>query len=106
MKEARKRKILIQLFVEEDGDGDHIGNENGSVNNRMRNGSLSFDDFLRLEGNQSEFDRRIQKAVKTAVTNARRKWESAGSDIIASKDQPIRTKEKGTLRRGENFETS
>ena len=31
---------------------------------------LSFDDFLSQEGNQAEFDRRVQKAIQTAVGNA------------------------------------
>ena len=42
---------------------------------------MSFDDFLKQEGNQAEFDKRLQKAINTAVTNAKAKWE-----LLANKE--------------------
>jgi hypothetical protein len=69
----------LQLFAEGDG-----GSEGGSEGEGSGEGSgseggsepMSFDDFLALEGNQAEFDKRINKAVTTAVTNAQSKWQA------------------------------
>ncbi len=51
-----------------DGDGNE-GDDGGG------NGGQSFEDFLRQDGNQAEFDRRVQKAIDTAVSNAQKKWQ-------------------------------
>ena len=66
----------LQLFAEGEGDG-----ANGNVTGAGAEGTqvntgepLSFDDFLSQEGNQAEFDRRVQKAIQTAVGNAQEKW--------------------------------
>lgn len=40
-------------------------------NQNTENKPVSFDDFLKGEGNQAEFDRRVQKAIETART----KWQ-------------------------------
>lgn len=61
----------LQLFAE--GDGDDGGAGTGS---NGADGTVTFDDFLKGEGNQAEFDRRVQKAVNTAVTNAQAKWKA------------------------------
>ena len=71
----------LQLFAEGDGDeggtedgnggGDGAGSEGGEGNQEP----LSFDEFLKGEGNQAEFDRRVQKAVNTAVSKAQAKWK-------------------------------
>lgn len=67
----------LQLFTEPGGDGGGANGGNGAgagpgnePGNNGGNGTLSFEEFLALEGNQAEFDRRVQKAVNTAVTNA------------------------------------
>lgn len=79
----------LQLFTEpggdgggsEGGDGAGAGGNPGNNNNT----TMSFDEFLALEGNQSEFDRRVQKAVNTAVTNAQTNWSKwDGESEIAS----------------------
>lgn len=71
----------LQLFAEGGGDsegsGEGEGNGEGSVGEGAAGNELmSFDDFLTLEGNQAEFDKRINKAVQTAVTNAQNKWKA------------------------------
>ena len=62
----------LQLFAGGDGDdsGSGDGDGGGAGTGSGDNGALSFDDFLKGEGNQAEFDRRVQKAVNTAVTKA------------------------------------
>lgn len=49
-------------------------NANAGANNESvgaENKPTSFDDFLKGEGNQAEFDRRVQKAIETA----KNKWQ-------------------------------
>ena len=47
-------------------------NEPAGVNNNAgTNNPVTFDDFLKGEGNQAEFDRRVQKAIETA----KGKWQ-------------------------------
>ena len=74
----------LQLFTEPGGDGGGSGEGNGAGagadTGNNGNTTMSFDDFLKLEGNQSEFDRRVQKAIDTAVTNAQTKCITPGSD--------------------------
>lgn len=62
-------------------DGENQNNANTGANNESvgantqnqntENKPVSFDDFLKGEGNQAEFDRRVQKAIETAKT----KWQ-------------------------------
>ena len=67
----------LQLFADGGGDGSGSGD----------NGALSFDDFLKGEGNQAEFDRRVQKAVNTAVTKAQEKWEALTNDQLSEAEK-------------------
>lgn len=48
---------------------------------------ISFDDFLKRDGNQAEFDRRVQKAVTTAVTNAQEKWKALTDDKLSEAEK-------------------
>ena len=106
-----KKKILrndskipmnLQLFAEGgDGAGAEGGNSGGSGTdgggNGGENGSgmKSFDDFLKEEGNQAEFDRRVQKAVNTALTKAQDKWRTLTDDKVSEADKLARmTKEE------------
>lgn len=82
----------LQLFTEPGGDGG--GSEGGDgagagikPGNNSGNVTMSFDDFLKLEGNQSEFDRRVQKAVNTAVTNAQTKWKTLTDDKVSEAEK-------------------
>lgn len=47
----------------------------------------SFDDFLKTGSNQAEFDRRVQKAVNTAVTNAQEKWQALTDDKLSEAEK-------------------
>lgn len=48
---------------------------------------MSFDDFLKGEGNQAEFDRRVQKAIDTAVSNAQQKWQALTDDRLSEAEK-------------------
>ncbi len=71
--------MMLQLFAEGEGGGaagDPAGDGSGAgAGSGTGNEPLSFDDFLSKEENRSEFDRRVQKAIQTAVANAQKKWQ-------------------------------
>ena len=92
MKSAARLKMPmnLQFFAgESGGDGDGNGGNNGGGS-----GTLSFDDFLKQEGNQAEFDRRIQKAVTTAVTNAQEKWKVLTDDKVSEAEKLAKMNEQ------------
>lgn len=65
------------------GEGDGAGGEGGAGGDN----SPSFDDFLKTGGNQAEFDRRVQKAVNTAVKNAQEKWQALTDDKLSEAEK-------------------
>ena len=85
-----KVPMNLQLFAEGgDGAGADGGNGGGSGEGAGGEGGAggdtppSFDDFLKTGGNQAEFDRRVQKAVNTAVTKAQEKWQALADDKLS-----------------------
>ena len=100
MRSRCKIPLQLQLFAEEgDGAGAGGGNGGGSGggngasdsdgndqgNNDGQGGDsgskkTSFDDFLKDGSNQAEFDRRVQKAIDTAVSKAQEKWKILADD--------------------------
>lgn len=106
------RIFNLQLFAE-DGSG-AAGAEGGqagtpsttpeSADGNQASGSeakpeTSFDDFLK-NGGQAEFDRRVEKAIRTAVNNAKGKWEAVTDDKLseAEKLSKMTAEEKATYR--------
>ena len=86
--------MKLQIFAEggEDGDGAGAGDGNGGGSGIDNPGGadpkpISFDDFLKGDGNQAEFDRRVQKAVNTAVTNAQEKWKALTDDKLSEAEK-------------------
>lgn len=70
----------LQLFAEGEGsgaEGNRTGTESEDTQHEPTNTPqpLSFDDFL-AQGGQAEFDRRVNKAIQTAVSNAQKKWQT------------------------------
>lgn len=98
----------MQLFAEGAGAGaGDPGNGGGTAGNGGAGSSegdggtlLSFDDFLKQEGNQAEFDRRVQKAIDTAVSNAQKKWNDLHDDKLseAKKLAKMTNEEKAAYR--------
>ncbi len=64
----------------DDGQGGNEGDDGGS------GGELSFDDILK-NGHQAEFDRRVQKAVNTALTKAQEKWQELTDDKLSEAEK-------------------
>ena len=89
-----KVPMNLQLFAEGgdgagadgsngDGSGEGAGGEGGTGGDTPP----SFDDFLKTGGNQAEFDRRVQKAVNTAVTKAQEKWQALADDKLSEAEK-------------------
>lgn len=75
--------MRLQFFADS---GNGSGTE-GGYDNGAGTGTVSFDDFLAQEGNQAEFDRRVQKAVNTAVGKAQEKWEALTDDKLSEAEK-------------------
>ena len=83
-KHEHKMKMRLQFFADPGGNG---GGPEGGDDNGAGAGPVSFDDFLAQEGNQAEFDRRVQKAVNTAMTNAQEKWQALTDDKLSEAEK-------------------
>lgn len=88
----------LQLFAEGDDGGANGGDGSGSGEGTGESGGnepMSFEEFLAQEGNQAEFDRRVQKATQTAVSNAQQKWQALTDDKLTEAEKLARmTKEE------------
>lgn len=103
---SMKNKLYraLQIFAEGEGTGtpgEPGGNDPGAGSGTpTQTEPLSFDDFLLQEGNQAEFDRRVQKAINTAVSNAQKKWQTMtdGKVSEAEKLAQMTSEEKAEYR--------
>lgn len=87
-----RNRLKLQLFAEGEGgsgEGDGGGSGQGSGGEGAGSGDepLSFDDFLKEEGNQTEFDRRVREAVSAAVGEAKKKWELITDDKVSEAEK-------------------
>ena len=67
----------LQFFAEGDNNGDVIDDDGSGGGNNSNNNNMSLDDFLQGEGNQAEFDRRVNKSIQSC---AKCKREMGSSD--------------------------
>ena len=89
--------MSLQMFAEggdggaggDSGNGGAAGTNEGAGSEGSGDGNqtLSFDEFLKQEGNQAEFDRRVQKAIQTAVSNAQKKWQTITDTKISEAEK-------------------
>ena len=88
MKFKNFEKMYLQMFA---GDGDGADGDGGGAgtggSGEGGNQTVSFDDYLKLEGNQAEFDRRVQKAINTAVANAQEKWKALSDEKLSEAEK-------------------
>jgi len=86
--------LNLQLFAEGGGIGDGGGNGGGGTGDGSGNGGdgegtggkLSFEDFLK-DGNQDEYDRRVQAAIDAAVEKEKAKWEALEDDKLSEAEK-------------------
>ena len=89
MKNQHVRCVLpmnIQFFADP-GDGGGSAGGTGETGEEPIGGQQSFDDFLRGDGNQEEFNRRVQKAVNIAVDKAQKKWKIMTDDQVSEAEK-------------------
>lgn len=98
----------LQVFAEGGGTDPGSGAAGGGAGGTGSAGLPSFDDFLKGEGNQAEFDRRVKEATSTAVKEAQEKWKLLTDDKVSEaeklakmtkeeKDQYLRDKKEKEL---------
>ena len=85
-----KKKYFLQMFADGEGTGaagEPAGDGTGATGEGTPNNEpMSFDDFL-AQGGQAEFDRRVQKAIRTAVSNAQEKWKTLTDDKVSEAEK-------------------
>lgn len=84
----------LQLFADggdggsgDPGNGGGTGGDGSAGTGGEGAEHISFDDFLKQEGNQAEFDRRVQKVIDTAVSNAQKKWKDLHDDKLSEAEK-------------------
>ncbi|MCH1982478.1 DUF4355 domain-containing protein [Ruminococcus sp. OA3] len=90
-----KIPMNLQVFAEDgdgagadDGNGGGSGDDGGDGDDGAGdNNPPSFDDFLKDTSHQAEFDRRVQKAIDTAVNNAQQKWQALTDDKLSEAEK-------------------
>lgn len=92
-----KTGMNLQFFAEGDDAGADNSNDSGTdADNNAGTGDegaggnnqpQSFDDFLKGEGNQAEFDRRVQQAIQKAVGKAQEKWRVLTDDKVSEAEK-------------------
>ena len=100
-----KDYLALQLFAGSEGSGaagEPAGDGSGATGEGTtgtQTEPLSFDDYL-AQGGQAEFDRRVQKAIQTAVSNAQKKWQTMtdGKVSEAEKLAQMTSEEKAEYR--------
>lgn len=77
-------KDKFQIFAEGEGSGTEGGDGAGT---QASEEIKTFDDFLKESDYQAEFDRRVQKAISTAVANAEKKWRTLTDDKVSEAEK-------------------
>ena len=91
MQNEKRRFPLVLQFFSDDVESD--GGETGGMEENTD--SQSVDDFIEKDGNKEEFEKRMKKAVETAVSEAQKKWESLTDDKLSEAEKLARmTKEQ------------
>ena len=75
----------LQLFAET-GNGSGAAGGSEGAGDAGDDTPPSFDDLLK-NGHQAEFDRRVQRAINTALTNAREKWQALTDDKLSEAEK-------------------
>lgn len=94
-----KIPLNLQFFAEESQEG-HEGNDGENIGANVAEPTEegdgvvaptepTFDDLLK-KGHQSEFDRRVQKAINTALTKQKEKYETLMDDKLSEAEKLVK----------------
>lgn len=91
-KPGSERKIMnylrgFNLLPFFDAPGERGGGGGGEPTPSPNPPRMSFDDFLKDKDNQAEFDRRMQKGIKTALDNERQRLEAIADEKISEAEK-------------------
>lgn len=83
-------KKKFQIFADDEGSGASavytaVGGDGAGAQQEPK--PQTFDDFLKVGDYQAEFDRRVQKAISTAVANAEKKWRTLTDDKVSEAEK-------------------
>ncbi|WP_434310175.1 DUF4355 domain-containing protein [Hominifimenecus sp. rT4P-3] len=82
--------------VSGNGGGENSGSSGAGSGGSGTEQAHTFDELLK-SGHQAEFDRRVQKAVNTALTRAQEKWQALTDDKLSEAEKLSKmTKEEKT----------
>lgn len=95
----------LQVFADDGGDDGSREDSDPGGDDSGKEEQPSFDDFLKQEGNQEEFDKRVRAAVSTAIIKEQKRWKSMTDDKLSEaeklakmtkeeKDEYLRRKER------------
>ena len=80
-------KNKLQIFAESEGAGAATEPAGNGTGTSEQTEPMSFDDFLKTGDNQAEFDRRMTKAIQTAVSNAEQKWKTLSDNRVSEAEK-------------------
>ena len=80
-------KNKLQIFAESEGSGAATEPAGNGTGTSEQTEPMSFDDFLKTGDNQAEFDRRMTKAIQTAVSNAEQKWKTLSDNRVSEAEK-------------------
>lgn len=80
-------KKKFQIFADGEGGGADGGTGGDGAGAQQEPKPQTFDDFLSTGDFQAEFDRRVQKAISTAVANAEKKWRTLTDDKVSEAEK-------------------
>lgn len=100
MKHSDIKKPFMPMnlqFFAEGGEGDGAGDDSGTGTGALEDkgngegdegaGNQTFDDILTNAEYQAEFDRRVQKAINTAVTKQKEAWQTSLDDKLTEAEK-------------------
>lgn len=92
---ALRMPLKLQFFATGDGDGtgegdgsgDGAGDGDGTGDGSKGEPPKTFDDFLKTGDFQSEFDRRVQQSITTALKNQKEKYDALMDDRLSEAEK-------------------
>ena len=76
-----------EMNANSNGSGEVVENNGNDGGAASETKEVSFDDFLNDPEHRAEFDRRVQKSIKTAIANEQKKWQNMTDDKVSEAEK-------------------